>query len=143
MQKTKTTRQVSGVGSSVLKKEAKSFARYLVRQEPSRQVIARYTEALAHNPPSISATDIHLLEFIRKHPWSLGCIEAGLALRQPHSEVRRRLYIMLAILESSPDHTAAFLPQERSAWYIVPLALAGLRAVGKALVGVIMVGVVR
>lgn len=134
----------SGMGSSaVLKKEAKCFARYLVGQEPSRQIVTRYTEALAYNPPSISATDLHLLEFIRKHPWSLGCIEAGLAIRHPHSEIRRRLYIMLAILESSPDHTTAFLPQERSAWYMVVIALAGLRAVGKALVGLIMVGVMR
>jgi hypothetical protein len=133
----------SGVDSAgVLKKEAKQFARYLVGQEPDRQIISRYVTAMQHNAPAVSAGDVALLQFVRRHPWSLGAIEAGLALRRPYSEVRRRLYVLLAILESSPHHTTDFLPQDRSPFYVVVIALVGVRAVCKAAFGIVMVEVV-
>ncbi len=40
----------------------------------------------------------------------VGLLDAGLAVADPHSELRRRLYLMFAILESSPEYHELFLP---------------------------------
>jgi hypothetical protein len=129
--------------SEKLQHEARLFATYLVKRPPSNLIIKRYVDALRHNPQTLNRQDSRLLDFIHMHPWSLGYIEAGLALRQPYSEVRRRLYVMLAILESSPDYTTAFLPQQRSLWYMGVVLYAGLRACCKTVAGLLFVGVFR
>jgi len=66
-------------------------------------------------------------------------IDSGLALIKPHSEVRRRLYLMFAILESTPEYWKYFIPVRRSGWYIITIIGVGLRSVLRAIFGVILV----
>jgi len=122
---------------SPLADEARLFARHLVGREPDAPVVARYRAACAQLfPIAPEPREAALLAFVRTHPWSLGPLDSALALLRPHSVLRARLLVMVAILETTPAHAADFLPRPtglaRLAWR---LPLLGLMAVGQVLVG--------
>ena len=123
-----------------IQEEAKIFANYLVRREASPQALRLYENAIGKSKPN--KTDQKLLNFMYNHPNSIGFIDAGLIITNPESEARRRLYVMLAILEASPEHADLFLPKKRNPFYILTFIYSGIRAVVKAVLGFILVKVV-
>jgi hypothetical protein len=130
---------------SSLADEARLFARHLVRRDPEAALVARYGEACARLfPAAPDATDGALLAFVRAHPWSLGPLDAALALLRPASLLRARLLVMAAILETTPVHAADFLPRPTKlrplAWRLLVL---GVVAVAQVLVGAALYPIAR
>jgi hypothetical protein len=123
-----------------LEKEARLFARYLIRSDASPQAIRLYQAAMRDSRPS--SADRKLLDFMVSHPCSIGLIDAGLVFRDAYSEARRRLYVMFAILEASPEYYDYFLPKKRSPFYLFFIGYAGVRAVIKAVLGLALVKVI-
>lgn len=121
--------------------QAVIFTKYLIKKEPDSQSITLYSQAIAHQT-ELSYRDAKLLKFVQKHPFWIGCIDGGLAFVNPHSEVRRRIYIMFAILESQPLFWRNFLPIKRSWWYLFFILFTGLRAVIRAAAGIVMVKII-
>jgi hypothetical protein len=121
--------------------EARVLARYFVKQEPPQRVIASYRRMAAAHP--LQSADAKLLALLVRHPWLIGCIDGGLVILKPDSEVRRRLFTMLAILESSPEYTDYFLPRQQKPYYILFVGWAGLRGIAKALAGIVILTVRR
>jgi len=121
-------------------KEAIIFTKYLVDGEASEQAIELYKNVISKGKPG--EADKKLIKYMLKHPISIGYIDSGLALINPTSEARKRLYIMLAILEASVDYHHLFLAKKRSPIYIIMILYTGLRAVAKALIGMLLVKVV-
>ena len=70
--------------------------------------------------------------------WSVSSIDSGLALFGRDSSIRRKIFIMLAILEASPDYCDYFLPRKRSPLYLFIVIWAGIRASIKAAIGSVM-----
>jgi hypothetical protein len=91
------------------------------------------------NPGKLDESEAKLLRFSLKHAWLLGCIDGGLVFVKPHSEVRRRIYTMLSILETTPDFAQSFLPTKRSWPYVFVVGWAGIHGVARAAVGVFIV----
>jgi hypothetical protein len=120
--------------------EARLFGRYLVGREPAAEVVARYREAcrsLWPEPPQ--GADAARLAYARRHPWSVGPLEAAAALLDPEGQLRSRVLVAAAILEATPAHADDFLPHElRLPELFVRLAVAGTTAVAKALVGMLL-----
>ena len=94
-----------------LRQEAILMSRYLLDSEPSEALIQRYVDAnqqlLADKN---TARDLAPLAFVRQHPWALPYVDAAFGLLQPDALLRNKLLVMVAILEATPDHVAAFLP---------------------------------
>jgi hypothetical protein len=85
-----------------LRTEAILFSRYLIGADPAEALVARYAEAdalLFGEPPSVS--DRKILAFARAHPWSIALFDASTGV-SPGSRFRRKLLIMMAILETTP-----------------------------------------
>jgi hypothetical protein len=122
-----------------LRAQGALLGHYLIKQAPSDQALTLFERAIAHAPGTLSTQDRKLLAFVTAHPWALGIIDSGLVFVRPYSEVRRRLYIMLSILESMPEYSNIFLPSQRSPWYLLTIMLAGIRGVAKAIAGVIFI----
>jgi hypothetical protein len=118
-------------------KEARLFTRYLIHRDAGPQAIRLYEDAVRSSQPD--EADRRLLNFMTAHPGSIGLIDAGLVFHDASSEVRRRLYIMLAILEASPEQSDLFLAQKRSPWYVFAIGYFGVRAVAKAGLGLLLV----
>ncbi len=123
-----------------LEKEANIFSRYLIGRDAGSLAVEVYKTTMATSKPN--TTDRKLLNYMVSHPHSIGFIDAGLVFHNSTSEARRRLYVMLAILEASPEHCDLFLPQKRSPFYIFVIYFAGIRAVIKAIFGLLLVKVV-
>lgn len=124
----------------MLEQEALIFSRYLIGREPNEQAVRLYIAAFGAGRPD--NTDKKLLNFMSKHPRSIGFIDGGLVFHNPDSEARRRIYVMLAILEASPEHYDLFLPKERSPIYIAVVFYSGFRAIIKAALGIALVKVI-
>lgn len=66
--------------------------------------------------------DDAVLEFIRARPWSLPFLDAASGLLAPESLLRKKLFLLLAILETCPANATRFTPEPSS----VPRVLARL-----------------
>lgn len=105
-------------------REARIFARYLVGRSAPCALIARYGDAVRTIWPAGDSSDHDsVLEFVRRHPWSVGPLDATTSLLRPGCALRARLLTMAAVLEASPEFAGEFLPRDTSlarlAWTLV------------------------
>jgi hypothetical protein len=124
----------------ILEEEARLFTRYLVNRDVSSKAVQLYKAAMSTSDPD--STDKKLLNFMLAHPRSIGFIDAGLVFHNSVSEARRRLYVMLSILEASTEYYDLFLPKKRSPFYLFVIFYAGLRSVIKAACGLVLIRVI-
>jgi hypothetical protein len=98
-------------------------------KECSGDIIQRYQEAINKLNAGLNDSEQKTWRKMLNSPFYLKLIDSGLAISNPQSALRKRIFIMLAILEASPNFTESFLPQERSIFYLIPLGFrAGLSA---------------
>jgi hypothetical protein len=126
----------------ILGHEAVVFGKYLLRQAPNEKVVELYRRAMSTTIVKPTPEDQKLLDFISKHTWSVGLIDGGLALLNTDSDVRRRIYTMLAITEAMPDYYDYYLPKKRSNWYLLSVAFVGIRGVLRTVFGAIVIKVI-
>lgn len=94
-----------------MRDEAIRLGRYLVGGAPADELVERYARAHAHvlrEPPT--RADEAVLAFVRAHPWSLPLLDAGTAIVPGAPLLRRKLLVMMAILEATPEHAERTLP---------------------------------
>jgi len=124
----------------VLAAEARVFARYLVGHAAGEALAARYaagSRALFPEPPA--PRDAAVLGFVRRHPWSLGLLDAASGLVRPGGPLRNRILLMAAILETTPEFADRFLPRQQGPLALVlKVAGAGALAVAEAVLGALL-----
>jgi hypothetical protein len=120
------------------RKEAIAFSRYIVGEEPDEQSIALYIAAQQKLNIPISPKESNKIRFIVRFPGTMGMIDGALALLNPEHPVRKKLYTMFSILESSPKYHKYFLPQERADSYKFYILLVGLRAIFNTISGLFL-----
>lgn len=121
--------------------QAQIFTHYLIRKKAHPAVLKLYARSFK-NTTTLSKHDLRLLAIMQKYPLSIGFIDAGLAISNPHSEARRRIYVMLAILEASPLYHNEFLPKKRSRLYALYIFYVGAISLARGLLGVVIVKVI-
>ncbi len=119
--------------------EAEIFGRYIIGETPSRQVRERYEKFLERTATKVSHKDQCIVEFARKHPWAIGPIDAYAALFRPHAEIHRRLFVMFAVAEATPEYAEKFLPKDQGFLHLFTIAGVSLRAGFRAITGLIIV----
>jgi hypothetical protein len=121
-------------------REAERFARYLIGEPPLPEEIERYRRAVElRGAWPRTERDRALLRRMIRHPWTIGPIDAGLALADPESPLRFRLCLMLAVLEASPAHCARFLPAPYPKAALVGLAFRMAGAAARSALGLALV----
>jgi hypothetical protein len=125
--------------------EAHIFARYLVDRAPSPDLVERYRNATrAIWGDAVAIGEEGPLAFVRRHPWSVGPLDAAMSLLRPGGYLRAKILTMAAILEASPAFADEFLPRSVSAGALVwRLVAGGLVAGVQAAVGVVLLPVAR
>lgn len=125
--------------------EAQVFCQYLTGRDALPEIVDRYTTIIRTTPgQKVSEHDKKLMLALLSHPSLIPFIDGGLALHNPRSEIRRRIYTLFAILESSPEYAPNFLPQSRSLFYILVIILLGVKTILHSVLGFILVrGVLR
>jgi len=121
--------------------EAERLSRYLIGNPCSMSDAADYFEAVSVHGATLNAQQQRLWKRMMRSGLLLRTVDAGLALTAPSSMVRKRIFIMFCILETSPRHVDNFLPIDRSPFYIMAIGLRAVRAVIAAVFGVAVVKV--
>ena len=117
------------------------------------EVLTKYLLGTTIKDARIDATYAHacqqtvqyekIVDYAFKHPSLLPFLDAGLVFLRPNSELRRRIHVVFAALESTPEHAKQFMPEKVSFVDFLQLMLVGIRAVLRAIIGVIIIKVVR
>jgi len=97
-----------------LRQEAILFGRYLVDREPSADLIERYVEANQLLFANDAGFERELLDFARRHPWSIGMLDASAGILGGNSVLRKKLLLMTAILETTPEYVEQTQPRAAS-----------------------------
>ncbi|MBS1622927.1 MAG: hypothetical protein JSS76_03035 [Bacteroidetes bacterium] len=110
--------------------EALRLSRYLIGEDCPEATVQHYTAAVQKLFAILTPDQQKVWDRMLKSHIYMKLIDAGLAVTYPQSPLRKRIFIMLTLLESRPEFTQYFLPQKRSIWYLIPLGFrAGLSAV--------------
>ena len=108
-----------------LSSEALLLSRHLLGCSAAPELASRYARACRVSIPDASDADVRLLSVALRFPILLGPIDTAAALMRPQSVVRKKLLLMAAILEATPEHAERFLPRAPSLVGLIALC-AGL-----------------
>ena len=126
-----------------LRTEAIAFSRYLVGEDPPDELVERYCQANTERlREPVSARDRAVLDFVHRHPWAIPMLDARFALGGS-SLLRKKLLVMMAILETSP----AFVERTEQQSLGLPrlasrLAVAGARTAVSVVAGFALSGLI-
>ena len=118
-----------------LEKEAILFTKYLTGTTPSPELINRYAEACVKLNFSVAETEDKYLEKILRWPFLLPFFDAALSLRNTKTVLRKKILVMLAVLETTPEYYSFFSSKNFSLFEWVVIFLKGIWAVVKFVVG--------
>ena len=93
-----------------LEREAEAIGRYLLGSAPSAVEIERYVRGVRALFPDAPRRETAVVEFALRRPWALPLLDGACGLVEPDSLLRRKLILMLAVLETSPGLAEAFEP---------------------------------
>ena len=127
-----------------LRDEAIRFGRYLVGEIPGEELIDRYCRANAELFATPGPEDQRLLDLARRHPRTIAMLDAGTGLAAPQSLFRKKLLVMMAILETTPAYAAR--TEQRSVGLpelALRVGVAGARTVVNAAAGLALVALTR
>ncbi len=119
--------------------EAKLISVYLANNSCSDDLAKRYLDAITIQDIRLSDTELKIWNWAIKSSFRLGAIDSGLALQNPKSQIRRKIFLMMAIMEASTAYCDAFIPKEKSKISVLfNISWLGVRAVALALIGVLV-----
>lgn len=126
-------------GGETSARECRILSRHLIAVAPSREIVARYRAARA-TLLGTGAPQTRVEKLAYRQPLLIGILDAGCGLVARDHPLRRKLLILTAILETTPNHARRFLPtRNRRPFILLELSLAGVIAACKALLGVPLV----
>jgi len=129
---------IPAANSPALSEEARLFGRHILGSPGiDGAAAARYAEGCAKlfaGPEP--RRELALVAFAVRRPWALPFLDAACGLVAPHALLRRKLLLLLAVLEATTTHVAAFTPSPQPRWrLLLGLACWGLLGAGLAVVG--------
>jgi hypothetical protein len=117
--------------------EAEIFSRYLIGEIPSVELKERYFAACGKLSEA-NNRDARIYRMAVKRPALLPCLDAALAFSDRNALLRRKLLVMLAILETTPEYYTKFSTKDESRWKWIALFFRGCSAVFKIMAGKII-----
>jgi hypothetical protein len=119
-------------------KEAEIFSKYLVKSSVSGELKKRYVLACQKLKPSGNLRDEKILSFAVRNPFFLPLLDAGLTFSKHKSLLRKKIMIMLAILETTPEYYEAFTTKNYGGIKWVGIFFRACGAVSKMIIGKII-----
>jgi hypothetical protein len=93
-----------------LEREAEALGRYLLGSKPSAAEVERYVRGSRALFPDAPRSEAAVVAFALRRRWALPLLDGACGLVEPDSLLRRKLILMLAILETSPGRSESFEP---------------------------------
>jgi nucleoside-diphosphate-sugar epimerase len=124
-------------------REASFITRYILGVPCNQELKVRYAQAIERLKIELDLEERRLWRMVDRYPSLLRIIDGGLAFLKPHGGIRRKIYMMLAILEASPEYADEFLPKKCTRLHLLGLMAVGLRAGLAAVAGVLFIKVIN
>ncbi|MGD0711824.1 MAG: hypothetical protein ABR968_11680 [Bacteroidales bacterium] len=121
------------------KKEARLFGKYLIGKNVNDTVCNLYSSAIEKLALTCTGRDRKIEHFILRFPFWIGCVDAALTITGKQSVFRKKIFVMLAILESMPEYAEYFLPKKFPFFYIFKIIAAGIRSVYRFVIGFVII----
>lgn len=119
--------------------EANVLSHYLISENCPDDTVIRFADALLLQSEPLSEKQIEWYSRAIKYPFLMPILDGGLALVNRSSPVRKRIFIMLCLLECDPRFVNRFLPLNRSWWYLIVAGWNAAWAVVGAIVGACLI----
>ncbi len=120
-----------------LRMESKLITRYILGRSPSNDLSNRYITACQKLFGDNIKKEYPELQFIYRYPWTLPFIDSSAGLLNPQSIVRKKILLMIALLETTPVHAEFFLHKPAPpVKLLMDLTWNGLRGAIKLMIGI-------
>lgn len=120
-----------------IQNEALILGRYLVHSNISIELQERYEQALKFSP-IFEDKSTHFFEKALKNKWLIPYFDAGFALTNPNCMFRKKIFLMLALLEATPDYCSHFIQKKATIFDYLTFILVGIRSVFRAVFGLLL-----
>lgn len=119
--------------------EAKIIGRYLIGITPSSFACELYASNINNLHFCVEPLDLQLWKFILKHPFFIGFIDAGLFFVNKDSSIRKRIFVMLAVLNTIPQYYSFFSTSHHHLFYFFKVMLVGFRSIYRGVIGFFLI----
>ncbi|MCW1148828.1 hypothetical protein [Flavobacterium lacisediminis] len=124
-------------------REATIISKYLLDVSIGDTEMEKYHLAMEHLKIELAKEEALLWRFMLKSRLVMLFIDSYLSFFLPQSAIRRKLFIMLAILETTPLYAAYFLPKERNLFFLIKILFLGFVSFFYVFIGFFMVKIIR
>jgi len=94
--------------------EAEILCRYITGNKLDNDIRKRYYKIISFYSWKFSDREEKLWEQMMNKPWIIPYIDGGLRFLKPYSEIRKRLYIMICLLETQPLYADYFIISDKN-----------------------------
>lgn len=118
------------------------FFKYISLKVPDERSMSLYKEAVELQGIPLGRKELKLYRLSTKYPFLIPYFDGGLALTDANSSYRQRLYLVLSILETRPEHFSRLSSSSDRSSSKISFAKAvfiGVRAAFRGVVGAILV----
>jgi Mg2+ and Co2+ transporter CorA len=118
--------------------EALVFGQYLIGQTINDATVERYNRAIEKLNYQADEWEQAIVEKAVRKPSLIPYYDAAMALRHRNALLRKKIFVMLAILETRPEYADYFLSKEYPKSYFLNVIGIGVRSVYRAVVGLLI-----
>lgn len=123
----------------VFPNEAQILSQYLIGKNCSDEVAKDFSSAVEKLNIELNDVQQRTYQRMLNSPFLLRSIDSGMALTKSQSLIRKRIFVLLTLLECTKENTEYFLPQKRSPFYFFLIGLRVTKAFLFAAVGLILI----
>ena len=122
-----------------ISREARIFARYLIGVRVNDASALLYQQAIEARNLVCEGRDKKLEAFVLRFPFWIGFVDAALALTDKQSVLRKKIFLMLAVLEACPVYTKYFLANKGTFFTMIRICAIGTRSVYRFIFGFLLI----
>lgn len=119
--------------------EADRLSMYLVGKPCTPDVKEAFANAITKLDITFTPNQEKLYRSMLRSKFTLRAVDGGLLFVNRDSMLRKRIFIMLCLLEASKDYTAYFLPQKRNWLHFFYIGIITSWAFFTAIVGILII----
>ncbi|HRG89540.1 MAG TPA: hypothetical protein PLW44_11005 [Chitinophagales bacterium] len=125
--------------TEVFEGEAQILSHYLIGKNCSAAVAADFELAVSKLNITLTEAETNVYRKMLASGFIMRSVDSALALTKSQSLIRKRIFVMLALLECTTENTAYFLPQQRSIFYFFIIGLRVVRGFAFAILGLLII----
>lgn len=123
--------------------EVDLFVNYLARGTSQCSVSKDYKSAISSLKLTFNEKEAKVMNVLLRLPVLLPFIDAGLALLAPDNKIRKRLLVMLALIETNKNSHNLFIADDNAKFPLLHFFSTAVAASIKAFIGIILVSLFK